>query len=63
MLTFSKWVEENKIVVEARKPVNPADYPHVLNALAGKNRKVLFSKERSEKKTRKGSVRWHTELM
>ena len=46
-----------------RKPQNPADYPHVQNALAGRKRKVMFSADKPEKKTRKGRVRWHIEKM
>ena len=50
-------------VDEARKKQNPEDYPHVQNALAGRKRKVLFSKDKPEKKVRKGRIRWHTVKM
>jgi hypothetical protein len=58
------YAKANRAIFEARrKPQNPADYPHVQNALLGKKRKVMFSADKPEKKVRKGRVRWHIEKM
>ena len=49
MITFKQHLSE------ARKKQNPADYPRVQNALAGRKRKVMFSDDKPEKKARKGA--------